>query len=200
MLEHTEIIRLMRDVLEGEYTQLEAKRVTIEENLVEQTTTINCVVTEGKDRKESVIDGKGVGVVDALFKGVVSRFASDYPSLKTIRFTAFTVNARMDTKQAFAGSDSSAEVTVEIANSEDKRHRFSHTSRSVLASSIVATLAALEYFINSEKAFIKTYRALKNAKERNRADLIQRFTNMLSTLVENTSYSEVIEKIRSELS
>jgi hypothetical protein len=44
------------------------------------------------------------------------------------------------------------------------------------------------------------YHALKDARERNRSDLVQRYTNTMAMLVENTSYSEVIDKIRSEIS
>jgi len=43
------------------------------------------------------------------------------------------------------------------------------------------------------------YHALKDAKQRNRSDLVQRYTNAMAILVHNTSYSEVIDKIRSDL-
>ena len=35
----------------------------------------------------------------------------------------------------------------------------------------IVTLLGLEYFVNSERAFVSAYHALKDAKERNRADL-----------------------------
>ena len=60
------------------------------------------------------------------------------------------------------------------------------------------TLLAAEFFINSERAFIEVYRALQHAREKNRHDSIALYTRQLTTLVEATSYSEVIEQIRRE--
>jgi len=192
-------IALMRDVLGEEYTHLVVETVVIEENLAEGTTAITCNATDESSGEQNVVAGKGVGVIDALFQGVVSRFAAEYPSLKTIRFHAFSVDAELETKQEFSGADSEARVQLDIANSEEKIFTFSHASRSVTASAIITTLAAAEYFINSERAFVATYHALKDAKERNRSDLVQRYTNTLATLVQNTSYSEVISNIREEI-
>ena len=68
-----------------------------------------------------------------------------------------------------------------------------------MTSTIVATLAGLEYFINSERAFVAMCHALKDAKERNRSDLVQRYTNTMAELVRNTSYSEVISRFREDI-
>jgi hypothetical protein len=195
----SEIIALMRDVLGSSYTQLHVKRVMIEENMEEGTTAVTCEVRDEGSAETSVIAGKGVGVIDALFQGVHSRFAEEYPSLKTIRFSSFNLDAQLDTGEAFSATDSQATIAVEIANSEDQRFSFSHTSRSVNAASIVTTLRGLEYFINSERAFVSMYHALGDAEERNRSDLVQRYTGILAILVQNTSYSEVISKIKEDI-
>jgi hypothetical protein len=195
-----EITKLLRELLKDNYTHLNVNRVMIEEDLERKTTAISCEVTDEASTETFVIAGKGVGLINAFFQAMVDRFAAEYPSLKTIRFSSFAVQAHLDTKQDFAGTDSEGEVTLQIANSEGKLFRLTHASRSVIGAAIITTLLGLEYFINSEKAFVSTYHALKDAKERNRPDLIQRYTNTLATLVENTSYSEVIDKIRSEIS
>jgi hypothetical protein len=195
-----EITKLIRELLKDNYTHLHVTRVMIEEDLERKTTSISCEVTDEASTETSVITGKGVGLINAFFQAMVDRFAAEYPSLKTIRFSSFAVQAHLDTKQDFAGTDSEGEVTLQVANSEGKLFRFTHASRSVIGAAIITTLLGLEYFINSEKAFVGTYHALKDAKERNRPDLVQRYTNTLATLVENTSYSEVIDKIRSEIS
>jgi len=193
------IIQLMRDLLKEHYTDLHVKRVLIEESLEQETTSISCEVTDRASSEAFVIAGKGVGVIDALFHGMVERFATEYPSLKTIQISSFTVQARIDTKHEYSGSDSVGEATLGITNSEGRAFYFHHASRSVIASAIVATLLGMEYFINSERAFVSIYHAMKDAKERNRSDLVQRYTNMLASLVKNTSYSEVISKLRAEL-
>ncbi|MCA9547300.1 MAG: hypothetical protein KC613_23015, partial [Myxococcales bacterium] len=55
-----------------------------------------------------------------------------------------------------------------------------------------------EYFVNSERAFVMLHRALLDAKGRHRADLVEQYTSKLAELVNSTSYSEVIQKIREE--
>lgn len=194
-----EIMKLLRELLSDHYTHLHVNRVKIEENLEKKMTTIDCEVADECTGEKFDIIGRGVGLINAFFQGMVDRFASEYPSLKTIRFSSFAVQAHLDTKQDFAGTDAEGEVTLQIANSEGNLFRFTHVSRSVITSTIITTLLGMEYFINSERAFVAMYHALKDAKERNRSDLVQRYTNTLATLVQNTSYSEVISKIRSEI-
>ncbi|PID39363.1 MAG: hypothetical protein CSB49_01515 [Proteobacteria bacterium] len=194
-----EIVALMRTVLGDTYTHLLVRRVVTEDDIDSGETSVTCEVTDEISGDKSVIAGKGVGIVDAFFKGMISRFAEDYPSLKTIRFHSFDVCAQLDTKQAHAGTDSEGEVTLEVANSEDKVFVFKHASRSVTAAAIVATLHALEHFINGERAFVSLHHALKDAKARNRSDLVQEFTMKMATLVKNTSYSEVIDRINQDI-
>lgn len=194
-----EIITLTRDVLGDQYLHLEVASVVIEENVKEQTTSVVCETTIEGTGERNVIKGKGVGVIDAFFEGMVSRFAEEYPSLRTIRFHSFSITAEIETKQEFSGSDSQAQVSVEIANSEGKLFVFTGESRSVTSSAILTTLAGLEYFLNGERAFVAIYHALKDAKQRSRADLVQRYTNTLATLVQNTSYSEVISRLREDI-
>ena len=195
-----EILALMREVLGSNYTDLQVQRVVVEEDLVHGSTSITCELTsDGESPETMVIAGKGVGLIDAFFAGVQSRFAEEYPSLKTIRFSSFTVEGQLDTKQEFAGTDSQAAVTVEIVSSEERVFRFSYTSRSFIAAAIVSTLEGLEYFINSERAFVTMYHARQDAEERRRPDLVQRYTSTMAKLVQNTSYSEVIDKLRTEL-
>lgn len=193
-----EITALVRELLGASYTHLNVNRVLIEENLAQRATSVNCEVTDEVSSEAFVIAGKGVGLIDAFFRGVQDRFATEYPSLKTISISSFSVQAHLDTKQDFAGTDSEGEVTLQVLNSAGKLFRFTHTSRSVIGGTIIATLLSLEYFINSERAFVSLHHAIKDAKERNRSDLVQRYTNNISVLVQNTSYSEVIDKIQNE--
>jgi len=186
-------------LLNESYTHLRVNRVLIEEDLEQGSTSVSCEVTDEASSEKFVIAGKGSGAIDAFFQGMVERFATEYPSLRTIRFSAFTVQARLDTKKDYSGADAEGEVTLEITNSEGKAFRFLHASRSIIGSGIITTLLGMEYFINSERAFVSMYYAIKDAKERNRPDLVQRYTNRVARLVQNTSYSEVIGKLRKEL-
>ena len=197
--QQTLITSLIKNILGDTYTHLRVKRVRIDEDLEQETTTVTCEATDEISGEQFAITNTGVGVIDAFFNAMVDRFAAEYPSLQTIRFNSFAVNEQLDTKQQQAGTDSMGEVTLEIATSDDKIFTFRHASRSVIGSALITTLLGLEYFINSERAFVTTYHALKDARERNRQDLIQKYTGTMAQLVQNTSYSEVISKIREEL-
>jgi hypothetical protein len=193
-----DVLALMRQALGESYCDLAVNRVVIEEDLRHGATSISAEVFDAATGTTSVIAAKGVGLIDAFFRGMVQRFAKEYPSLNTIKFSSFSVKAKLDTKRGFSGADSEAEVTVEITNSEDKQFLFAHHSPSLISASIVTTLRGLEYFINSERAFVSMYNAYKDAKERNRSDLVQRYTSGMAILVQNTSYSEVIDKMRTD--
>ena len=45
------------------------------------------------------VEGKGVGVVDALYNGLLDRYAREYQSLKTIQLTGFHVAADIETQE-----------------------------------------------------------------------------------------------------
>ena len=53
-----------------------------------------------------------------------------------------------------------------------------------------------EYFVNSERAYITLYKALENARERNRQDLVDTYKAQMAEVVKSTSYSEVIERLQ----
>jgi predicted kinase len=89
-------------------------------------------------------------------------------------------------------------VVLELENSRGRRFEFSHSSRSITGSAMIVTLMGVEYFVNTERAFVHLNRALQDAKRRNRSDLAERYQIQIATIVENTSYSEVIERMRAE--
>ena len=60
-------------------------------------------------------------------------------------------------------------------------------------------MAAVEYFVNAERAFITLHHARMDAKERRRDDLIVRYTRELAEVVKSTSYAEVIENMKKDL-
>jgi len=105
----------------------------------------------------------------------------------------------MGTKQGASGGDAIATVTVEVRNSQGLVFSFSDESRSVALSSARAVLAIAEYFVNAERAFITLYKSRKDAHDRNRHDLLTRYTEEMAEVVKSTSYAEVIENIKKEM-
>lgn len=190
---------LIRAVLKDGYLGLCIDRIEIVEDVRSgEASEVRVTFRETRDAtREQVITGRGLGIVDALYHGLIEHYAAEYPSLKTIRFTGFEVKGRMGTSRS-RGLDAEAVVTLLVQNSDERSFEFEEANRSLVTAALRVVAEAAEYFINSERAFIAVYRALTDARDRNRADLVAKYTGQLSELVNTTSYSEVIERIKSE--
>lgn len=190
-------LELIKRVLGGNFLALSLERLVIEE-----APDASCsVVVETKETNGSIqrVTGTGRGMVDAIFRALLERYAQEYPSLKSIELANFRIEGHMDTKQDKSGVDALATVLVEARNSEGMLFSFSDESRSIASSSARAVLAVVEYFVNAERAFITLYKSRKDAQDRHRDDLVARYTHEMSEVVKSTSYTEVIESIKKEL-
>lgn len=192
-LEHEPLIRR---VLGTNYLQLALAKLSIDEE-PNARCSVKVVVNEGDMPVE--VEGKGVGVVDALYSGLLGRYAREYKSLETIELASFAVAADVETKKGHAGVDAVGRVTLDVRNSEGRHFTFSHASRSVTTSTACAVLACVQYFVNAERAFLTLYNARRDALARGREDLVARYTAEMAEVVEATSYAEVIANIRKEL-
>jgi len=183
-------------VLGANYFELTMHRLTIEE--LDGGSSVKLEVLEGDQTVE--VEGRGVGLVDALYAALLDRYAREYQSLKTIQMTGFHVAADIETKKAQAGVDAVARVTLDVSNSEGRLFSFSDASRSVTSSTARAVLVMVQYFVNAERAFLTLHHARRDALARGREDLVSRYTAEMSAVVESTSYAEVIANIRKEIS
>jgi hypothetical protein len=186
---------LIHRVLGKDYLELHILRLTLIEEADASTSRVKVETIDGNGRTE-VIEGEGVGLVDGLFSALLGRYALEYQSLETIELANFKVNARLDTKNQQSGVDAVGEVTIEVRNSEGHLFTFSDASRSITSSTARAVLAMVEYFVNAERAFVMLYKSLQDAQDRNRHDLVSRYTQELAEVVKSTSYTEVIESIK----
>ena len=189
---------LIRRVLGADLLALELERIVLDEDAKTGKSTVTVEVVDSRGQKQTV-QGTGVGMVDALIGGLFKRYEVEYQSLRSIELASFAIQARLDTKQRRAGADAVGEVTLEVRNSEGKLFTFSDSSRSISASSARTVIAAVEYFVNAERAFITLYKSRQDARERNRDDLVTRYTEELAEVVKSTSYAEVIENIKKDL-
>ncbi len=189
----------MRTVLGDDLLELSIERFTLQELAAENRSTVEVQVTpkaqEGKSEGAFTIKGTGVGAIDAFFRGALDRYAEEYPSLRGITFVGFSVAGKMDPNSSrdLSLADAEGEVTLIVQNPRRKDFEFLASSRSVTLASLCATLSAIEYFINSERAFMRTRRALEDAKSRSRADLVETFSVRLGDLVKNSSYTESLK-------
>lgn len=186
---------LIRRVLGANYLELKLHRLEVEE--LDGGSRVRLEVLEGDQTVE--VEGRGVGLVDAMYAGLLERYAREYPSLKTIQLTGFQVSADLGTKTAQAGVDAIGRVTLDVTNSEGRLFSFLDSSRSVAASTARAVLAMVQYFVNAERAFLTLYNARRDALARGREDLVSRYTAEMAAVVESTSFADVIANIRKEM-
>lgn len=190
---------LTKSILKDDYLVLVVETYTITENVgAGVPCRISVTLRHGGTGPQATIEGEGVGFIDALCAGLLAHYAREFESLKTVQFTGFNVRAKMDTTRGATGSDAVGIVALTVRNSEGSLFEFERQGRSLTATALAVVVEAFEHFINTEKAFITVYRALCDAKERGRADLVTTYTGQLAELVTTTSYTQVIERVRKE--
>jgi len=194
-----EMIGKMKEVLQEDYLELEVSSYQLTEDLSAETSRIECTLEDAEGSSYEV-EGAGVGAIDAFFTALRDRLADDYPSLKSIRFSEFKIEGLMSSE---AGPDQTtkaeAEATVGILNSEDREFVFKSTAPSVSRAGLEATLKAAEYFVNSERTYLRLHELLEHYRSEGRTDLVEKYTDLMSEVVENTSYSEVVEEVKDEV-
>lgn len=192
------MIGLMKEILQEDYMNLRVVSYTLTENLDENTCQIQCELNDGET--SIMVEGEGVGTIDALFDGLKSRLAGDYPSLESIRFADFDIEGLISSDDGpETATEAEAKATVGIRNSEDKDFEFEARAPSVSRAGIQATVAAAEYFVNSERTYVRLHEILEHYRSEGRTDLVEKYTDLMSQVVENTSYSEVVERIRQSM-
>jgi hypothetical protein len=193
------MLGLMKELLGDNFLHFDVVGYDLHEDFGRGETQIACKIADNNSGEITVIEGQGVGVIDAFFHGLLNRMAVEYASLETVELDMFVVNAKLGAGKEKSQTDALAEVTIGMRNSRGNHFEFTHESRSVTRSAIEATLRAAEYFVNAERAFIEAFTSLKGCRQQGRQDLEKRYTSLMAEIVRNTSYSEVIERINEEM-
>lgn len=184
---------LIRRILGPDYLALTVVHYQVSEYVAPDSgcqVVVTLADTTDGDRREA-ISGRGVGVIDAIFHGLMGHFSQAFDSLGTVSFTGFEVRGCMGTSRDPLGLDAEAEVIVRVVNAHRRPAAFTGRGRSTLAAAIGAVVRVVEHFVNAERAFVRVHRALIDARRRRRPDLVEQFTAELATLVDNTSYESV---------
>jgi hypothetical protein len=194
-----DMLEKMRDILGEGFVSIRPVAYRLEEEFETGKATIHCrLVTSDRPGEVLSIDADGTGLVDACFHGLMDHLAAQFPSLTTITFKEFSVRGLMASREDEQGSDAEAEVTLGVLSSEGYDFTFTARSRSLGRASIEATLKAVTYFVNSEKAFIRIYNLLDHYRSEGRTDLVTKYQLLLGQMVQNTSYTEVIAQIKAK--
>lgn len=195
-LDQEKMRSLMEEILQEDYVELAVDSYRLEEKFDEGRCRISCLMRDA-DGDQIEVGGEGVGTIDALFAALRSHLAEDYPSLKSISFSEFTIRGLISSDEGTEESTKAeAEATVGIVNSEGREFVFQTKEQSVSRAGILATIEAAEYFVNSERTYVKLHEILEHYRNEGRTDLVEKYTDLMSQVVQNTSYSEVVEKIQ----
>jgi hypothetical protein len=186
----------MRSVLGTEFLTLQVVDYELRERFGEEHCQIICNVIESPGDRRFEVNGRGVGMVDAFFSALSSRYQGEHPSLETIKFTRFEVRGLMGDASEKRASDAKAEAFVGVTNSSGVEFEFVAVSKSVSQSSIEAVVEAVEYFVNSERAYVRIYNAIQHYRENRRPELVEKYTHLLADMVCNTSYSSAVERLK----
>jgi len=154
------------------------------------------VLTLDKGGHREVVEGQGVGFVDAAYRGLMQHHARAYVSLETITFTGFAIRGQMETGHGPSGLDAEVEVELSVRNQEGRVVVFLARDRSTLAAAVAAVVLVAEHFINAERAYVQLHRCLADAEARHRPDLIEQYTAWLAELVHTTSYETISTRVR----
>lgn len=181
--------RLSREILRESYRSFTVEEMELSENDVVKLRVKLKRLPEG-DLQE--VEGKGVGLIDAFFDGVMKAWSDEYPSLKTIVVADFKLGSGFDGAKG-RRSDALAVATLRMRNGHENLFTFECKTPSVTRSSVRVALDALTFFINAERAWVQLQLAIKDATERRRSDLVQRYRQQMGTLVYATSYETLRE-------
>ena len=177
---------IIDEALDGEYWHLTIDRFSIEEDLVEKCTKINCTVQ--MHDKTFNIQETGKGPIDALFNGLRNNFKKSYLSFESLSFDNFSIEG--DVAPATGDMSSEVECMLVIASETNfKPLVYRHKDASINRAAITTVLKAVEYYINSERAMKKLKFWADDAKLRNRGDLYEQNVMKMSLLLEGASYS-----------
>ncbi len=190
------MLSLMKEILQDQYMHLVVESYTLHENLAENVSHIECKLRNDDGTTLSVA-GKGVGTIDALFNGLRTSLANEFPSLNSISFSQFTIQGLLSSDNDFGTTTrAEAEATVGVTNNKGREFIFKAKQPSISRAGMQATVEATEYFVNSERTYVKLHEILEHYRSEGRTDLVEKYTDLMTQVVRNTSYSEVVERIR----
>lgn len=193
-----ELEGLVQEILGDAYHHLSVSKYMLNEDIEAHTATIVCALVHRGGEEgpvERAVEGVGVGMIDALFKGLKRSLSPDYPSIEHIHFVDFSISGDFDGHpETDSRSDAHGRVRLVVENTSGRHFSFESSSRSISASSVQAVVKAVEHFVNAELAVLRVYDWIDDAKRRSRPDLADRYTQRLADLVSNASYSDSIER------
>ena len=144
------------------------------------------------DKEEVLIQGEGVGLVDAGFNAYIDYFSEKHPSLSTISLS--DVYFQIDTgNREVLDLKSKTLLKLEFENDKKNKTCFSDRTQSMSFTAISVLTKAIEFYVNSELLFKRLKYLLDDAESRGRHDVASNFKYALTKVVEVTSYQSIAQ-------
>lgn len=191
------VARLSKEILGESFLIIDVQNVKFSENFELSQAKFEAKLLEisnGKSKKHQIA-GEGVGLLDACFDAMLKGYEQSYCSISSIAIVDFNQTAHIEHGNE-RKSDAKVTALLRVKNSEAHEYSFQCTTSSISHSSISVVQEAFSFFINAELAYILLYRAWADAKERGRYDLIDRYRNQMSVLVQATSYEKLVATLK----
>jgi len=199
------LLRDNQDMIDGILEQkvsLQINSFSLKEDFKKDCSHVSFVLNSKKDKtnEKLKITNTGLGVIDALFTGVIEQFLDTYISLRDIKLYDFVVTVNIKESKSVYNTGAPVEVKIVLQGTSRSNNKlyFKSKSNSLIKSGIGAVCKAIEYLINAELAVVQLSKDIKHAEERQRIDLRSTYLLQLFELVKFVSYAEVINKLNEE--
>ena len=157
---------LFTKILMSQKVCLQPLNISVNETWRSDFTTVDLEMLQiqGDVKKPvHVMEVEAKGFVDGIFKACHKTFLQEFSSLENIKLVDYKLVPKFKKENSKTGSDASVEVSVAMEVRDHGVAEFNSSSRSILYSSLVATLEAFEFYINCEKTFKKIKLILEDA-------------------------------------
>ena len=182
-----EVKLILHEALGDEYRNLLFDGLVTQTHSKTKETGVTVRFTDNGTSQEAVVCN-GKGAVDGIYKALKKHY-SHLSSIKNLTLKSIDVN--FDLPNSKTGTDAMVKVSICFCNDKQCAY-FTDTSYSFTRSACECLLRGVQFFLNSELAFKKIKGFVKDAKKRNRYDLVSKYQMQLATIV-NTNIAEYQE-------
>jgi len=188
---------LTKEILGHNYMKLMIRNLELKEDFGALRSSLKAELDAfvGEQTKLIRIEGEGVGLVDAAFDGMMRAYGLEHISLASVSVDDFSISIKFRETQGLK-SDAYAIALLRMRNSENHEFAFTYRTPSISQSSLAVVVDAIQFFINSERAFVQLHMAVEDAKSRGRSDLAERYQQQMAVLVTATSYKLVVDRLQ----
>jgi hypothetical protein len=188
-------IKLVKDVLGEDYINLQINNFNIKQSIINNECEISCKIhlnsINEKYKKNIEILSIGKGPIDSLFSGFINVLENEFITLKDIKLCKFYIKTKLDETSKY-GTNGHIIIEILVTNSNKQLLRFKCESNSIISAIVHSIIKIFQHYINAEYSVILLKKLYNDAKNRYRTDLMDEYTSLLSEIVKNTNYSDII--------